>query len=161
MVRNKRSKGKIKNDYVNEDIYNYYCSISSLNISKKIFFAIIKEYILFIVDKMLTEGFLFNMPSRLGTLGVMKTKILFKLDENGNVIKKNLRKDWNATFKLWQTLYPDKTIDEVKLLKDKPYIYHLNKHTHTYNYSSLNHIKNQKTVHMNNPLPGLKYQYYR
>ena len=77
MVRNKRSKGKIKNDYVNEDIYNYYCSISSLNIPKKIFFAIIKEYILFIVDKMLTEGFLFNMPSRLGTLGVMKTKILF------------------------------------------------------------------------------------
>ena len=55
MVRNKRSKGKIKNDYVNEDIYNYYCSISSLNIPKKIFFAIIKEYILFIVDKMLTE----------------------------------------------------------------------------------------------------------
>ena len=148
MVRNKRSKGKIKNDYVNEDIYNYYCSISSLNIPKKIFFAIIKEYILFIVDKMLTEGFLFNMPSRLGTLGIMKTKILFKLDENGNIIKKNFRKDWNATFKLWQTLYPDKTIDEVKLLKDKPYIYHLNKHTQGYNLNFIwdrlsSNVKNQ------------------
>ena len=60
MVRNKRSKGKIKNDYVNKDIYNYYCSISSSNISEKLYFAIIKDYISFIVNKMLTEGFLFK-----------------------------------------------------------------------------------------------------
>ena len=45
------------------------------------------------------------MPYRLGKIGVYKTKIVYKIDNSGNIDKKGLRIDWNSTVKLWGDLY--------------------------------------------------------
>jgi len=60
-----------------------------------------------------------------------------RLDKNGNIKKKTLRIDWDRTWKLWNDKYPGKTIEEIKKIKDKPLLHHLNMHSDGYVYEVL------------------------
>lgn len=135
LQRQPRQNSHVKIHYHNIDIYKAYCihTGNPHKLSQLQYFRIFNEYIDYINLKIVTEGFLFSMPYRLGKIGVYKTKIVYKIDNKGYIDKKGLRIDWNSTVKLWGDLYPNKSMSEIKLIKNKPLLYFINKNTDGYN----------------------------
>ena len=135
LKRKPRRESNIKIHYHNKDIFKAYCKETGnpCNLTQQRFFNIFNEYIEFINDRIVTEGSVFNMPLRTGRIGVFKTKIVYKLKDNGEVDKKGFRVDWNNTVKLWEDIYSGYTMSEIKDIKDKPLIFFMNKNTDGYN----------------------------
>ena len=76
------------------------------------------------------SGIVFKMPFRLGSLGLIQAKPQIKFDDEGNLITRNLRVDWNKTLILWRKMYPEcETKSDYKGIKDKPKCYYTNEHT--------------------------------
>ena len=118
-------------DYGNEDIFKYYIKKTGNpnNLKQKVFFQIFKEYIQYVRQLMIENAFQFTLPYNMGKFRLYKYKVKIKFDENGNLDKRNLRVDWDATKKYWAQLYPGKTMAELKLIDNKPKLYFTNKHT--------------------------------
>jgi len=79
-------------------------------------------------DIIIKESVEYKLPSRLGFLRIRKTKPKLKIkngriDVNTNVI------DWDASWKYWESEYPELTRNEIKKIKDKRVIFQTNKHT--------------------------------
>jgi len=121
LQRQPRQNSHVKIHYHNIDIYKAYCRHTGNphKLSQLQYFRIFNEYIDYINLKIVTEGFLCSMPYRLGN--------------SDNIDKKGLRIDWNSTVKLWGDLYPNKPMSEIKLIKNKPLLYFINKNTDGYN----------------------------
>lgn len=118
-------------DYGNEDIFRYYVKKTGNpnNLKQGTFFKIFKEYIQYVRQLMIENAFQFTLPYNMGKFRLYKYKVKIRFDENGNLDKRNLRPDWDATKKYWTQLYPGKTMAELKLIPDKPKLYFTNKHT--------------------------------
>jgi hypothetical protein len=123
-------KHKYKADKGNTDIYNYYKKRTGNphNISQGKMMEIFDKYISYVRQLMIENSFKFRMPG-LGTLSFFKYKVKYRLTEEGNIDKRNLRVDWAATKKYWAELYPDKSYEEIVKIMNKPKLFHLNPHT--------------------------------
>ena len=76
------------------------------------------------------RGHIFNMPFRLGSIGIVQFKKRIKFDENGKLITKGMVPDWEKTYKLWRELYPECVIrSDFKKVKGKQVVFRTNEHT--------------------------------
>lgn len=102
-----------------KDIYSFYKSNSKNPLDYKTFVNIWKDFSEETIDDIL-QGKDFNMPFRVGLLGIRKKKIRVTLNPDGTIDKRYLRPDWKATKDLWEK-------DEIAK-KNKQLVFHLNKH---------------------------------
>lgn len=118
-------------DIGNADIYKYYCKRTGNphNLTQRKYFEIFKVYIDYVKELMVYNSFKFTMPNRLGVLSIYGYKVKLKLTPEGELDKRNLRVDWYNTKKYWAELYPGKTPQELKEIKDKPKLFYTNKHS--------------------------------
>ena len=128
MINYTRGKDKIKTDFKLVDIYKFYKSKSDKPLSTKLFRSICQEFNEKILKEVVYEGHDFNMGARLGSIRIRKFNNAPKLNEKGEV-NNRFFVDWKATKNRWTELYPDKTAEEIKEIKNKPVVYHLNEHT--------------------------------
>lgn len=76
------------------------------------------------------NGHIFNMPFRLGSLGIIQYKRRINFDKNGKLLTKGLVPDWHKTYVLWKKLYPEcKTQQDYKKVPHKKVVYRTNEHT--------------------------------
>jgi len=76
------------------------------------------------------DGYIFKMPYRLGSLGLIQQKRRIKFNEDGTINTDNLGVDWDRTLILWRELYPDiKNRSDYKQIKNKPIVFYTNEHT--------------------------------
>ena len=131
----KRGKGKVNMEYGAKDIYKYYCDQTGNphKLSQKQYGAILKDYWDEVIRKLMYENYEYNMP-RAGNLRIIKLKKKIVLDKKGNLVKNLLLMDYKKSKDLWKKMYPDKTLDEIFEIKDKPVVYNLNKHTDGHRY---------------------------
>jgi hypothetical protein len=92
-------------------------------IEYKVYCTVIDEFNKAIRDLILYKSFDFNMPSRLGVLGIRKRKLTPWFNEDGKLINP-LPIDWKTTQDLWEG---DPTAKEQKKL-----VRHYNAHTKGY-----------------------------
>jgi hypothetical protein len=124
-----RGKGKVKTDYTQNDLYNFYKENSQFNLDiKKIKFnKIIKKFNRELIKLILYKNFAFKMPYTLGTLRIKKYKYSgIQYDENNNIIKKKLLIDYKKTKDLWERNPAAK--------EEKKLVLHLNEHSDGYLY---------------------------
>jgi len=154
MLTYKRGKRKVLADYKFADIYKFYkeqYGDKALDkaIVKKLYSRIFPE----IVKLMVFNTLDYRMPAQLGYLRVKKKEVTPKLDENGNLDARNLSVNWKKTKKLWLSLYPDKTAEEIKSIEGKPVVRELNDHSDNYRMSwfwdkTTCNIKNQSAYYV-------------
>ena len=76
------------------------------------------------------KGTIFNMPYRLGSIGVVQYKRKIRFDEEGKLRTEILPVDWNKTYLLWKRLYPEcKTREDFKNIRNKKVVYYTNEHS--------------------------------
>lgn len=127
---------KLRTDYGAADIYNYYCESTGnpKKLSQKEYSKITGEFFTKILDSLIMKGIEFNLPYRLGNLVIKKSLRKIKLNTYGTVDKRLLAPDWQACRRLWKEKYPDLSWEEIKKIKQKPMIFHLNRHSDGYVY---------------------------
>jgi hypothetical protein len=108
-------------EYYNRDKVDYktYCSV-------------IREFNSKLADALIMDALEFTMPFRLGKVRIKKFKQKIKLDENGEIDKKNLPVNYAKTWKMWFDTYPGLTREEIKQIPGTKVIFHLNEHTSGY-----------------------------
>jgi len=107
------------------EVYRYYKSCVENPLPYPMFREVWITFIGKVTKGIVEEGKDFNMPYRLGSVGIRKRKIVVKLNPDGTIDKRSLRPDWNATKELWKR---DEEAKETKRL-----VFHLNKHFGGYN----------------------------
>jgi len=107
------------------EAYRYYKSRTENPLPYSMFRRVWITFIDKVSKGIVEEGKDFNMPYRLGSVGIRKQKIRVKLNPDGSIDKRYLRPDWNATKELWER------DEEAK--KDKRLVFHLNRHFGGYN----------------------------
>lgn len=129
----KRGKGKyiVKNKVL--DMYRFYIENlvgnfehTDYNITNKNYTAILRRVSELIVDQIINNNFEYTLPYRMGKLFIYKKKMKLKLDENGDLIKKYMSIDYQATKKMW--------LDDPKSKEDRLKVYHTNDHSNGYKY---------------------------
>lgn len=124
----KRGKGKYNSEYSISDLYNHYKLKYTNIVSKEIFKNVIIDYFELLMPEII-NNLEVRLPCRLGYFRIKSKVYKVHLDKNGELDKHGLIRDWGKTIKLWKTLYPDKTPEDIKLIKDKKFVYYLNNHT--------------------------------
>ena len=133
MLVYQRGKRKVIADYRFEEIYNFYKerwgdkALPKATVKKiysKLFPAIVKLMVFDNLD--------YRMPARLGYIRVKKKLVEVKLDKDGNIDTRRLSVSWKKTKQYWSELYPNKTGEEIKKIKNKPVVRELNEHTGGY-----------------------------
>jgi hypothetical protein len=82
------------------------------------------------IMKSVLEGNVFNMPFRLGAIGIIQYKKKIRFDSEGRLSHKGLIPDWAKTKALWKELYPEcKTAEDYKKIQHKKVVYRTNEHT--------------------------------
>lgn len=128
-------KKKIKADINGLEFYDFYKEkYPESNIDSKTFILIIKTFFDKIIKNLIYTGSDFYMPYRLGSLRIKKSKLKIRLNKDGTLDKRKLIPNWKATKELWGKIYPNKTLNEIKEIKNKPIVYHENEHTDGYLY---------------------------
>jgi len=116
---------KMSTKYGIREAYKFYKSRTENLVDYQTFRAIWITFIDKVTTGIVEEGKDFNMPYRLGSVGIRKQKIRVKMNPDGSIDKRYLRPDWNATKELWAR---DEEAKETKRL-----VFHLNKHFGGYN----------------------------
>lgn len=76
------------------------------------------------------KGQIFNMPFRLGSIGIVQYKKRIRFDENGKLLRRGLIPDWAKTYKMWYEMYPQcKKRSDFKAIPGKTIVYRTNEHT--------------------------------
>lgn len=75
------------------------------------------------------SGHIFNMPFRLGSIGIVQFKRRIKFDENGNLITKGFAINWDKTIKMWRQQYGDMPLKEYGKIRGKKVVFITNEHT--------------------------------
>jgi hypothetical protein len=127
---------KYKVDHGSRSIYRYYVKKTGnpKNLSNAEYSRLLKKYNQGIVRLMIYDSYTYVMPHGFGTLSVRKRKIDFKLNEDGNLDKRGLSVDWKKTRELWYDKYSTRDIKKLKLIDNKPIVYHENRHTDGYRH---------------------------
>ena len=105
-------------------IFRFYKQGASKPADFHTFKRVWETFITEVVQSIILEGRDFNMPS-LGSVGIRKQKVIVAMTPDGDIDKRYLRPDWNATNELWAK------DEEAK--KSKQLVYHLNKHFNGFN----------------------------
>jgi len=135
MLNYKRGNRKILANYKTYDIYKHYRTKHGNDaVDRKTFMKVLKDILPQLILLMIYENFEFSIPARLGTLRIKKKLVEPKLDENGDLDVRSLSINYKKTKELWTKLYPDKTPEEIKEIKDKPLVRELNEHTDGYRF---------------------------
>lgn len=135
ILQYKRGNRKIIADYKTGDIYKFYKNkYGNEALSRKIFMRVLKGILPELILLMIFENFEFSMPARLGTLRIKKKLVEPKLDENGELDVRSLSINYKKTKELWMKLYPGKSPEEIKKVKNKPLVRELNEHTDGYRF---------------------------
>ncbi len=124
-------KNKEKNGL--KEIYKHFCENYKMYekvVDYKTFRDVIKAFNKEIVRLLVEEGAEFKMPDRLGTIRLRKYKRRIEFNDEGRI--KNLPVNWKMTWELWDREYPNVVRSEMKYIKGKPLVYHLNEHTDGY-----------------------------
>lgn len=100
----------------------------------KAFSEIIKEFNLELSRIIIEEGTEFKLPVRLGFFRIKKYKKKIKINPDGTVDKSKMSVDWQKTRQQWAKEYPGLSNEELKKIKGKTLIYHLNEHTDGYKF---------------------------
>jgi hypothetical protein len=127
----KRTEGKIKVHFARPDMFKFYnknraTKYSDYEVSYTKYSKVLNLFNQEVSRMILEESFEFIMPARLGTLRIRKYKPKIRLDEQGNLIKKNLAPNWEATKELWNK--------NPKAKEEKKIVYHTNSHSEGYQY---------------------------
>jgi hypothetical protein len=112
--------------------------------------------------KSILNGVIFNMPYRLGKLGIVQFIRSIKFDENGNLITRWLVVDWSKTYKLWKQMYPEcETQKDYKKIKDKPIVYITNEHTdgRIFKFHWKKRFSNVKNISAYELIPATQYKH--
>jgi hypothetical protein len=96
------------------------------------FSNILKDFNLELARRILEENLEFRMPSNLGTIRIRKYKKRIRYNEDGSVDENSLNVDWHATKALWARMYPDLSPMELKKIKGKKLVRHLNEPSESY-----------------------------
>jgi len=125
---------KLRTDYGAPEIYRHYCKTTGnpRNLTWAQYTEITKKFFTRVLESLIYKGIEFSFPNRLGNLRIKKSKVAARLNKYGNLDKRGYAPNWDATKKLWARQYPDKTPEELKSVKGKQIIYHLNRHTDGY-----------------------------
>ena len=122
-----RGAGKHSSDVKKYDFYSHYRKNTKFpKMERKEYSAFLKDLMVAYSEAIVKE----NMELKLGKLGFIRiqAKKLHFFDKDGNKAK-SLKVDWQKTKEYWSTKYPGKTKAELKLIQNKPVIYHENDHT--------------------------------
>jgi hypothetical protein len=154
----KRGKGKIKSHHGLSDVIKIYKEDKGI-LKHSTCSRILRELNEELGKLIVLENLELNFAERVGTLRVRKFKININ-KAGGEIDITRLGPDWAATRKLWKETYPGKTPQELKEIKNKPIVRHLNKHSngysHEFYYSKKTcNIKN-KTAYSFRPARALK-----
>lgn len=76
----------------------------------------------------LESGFEYKVPHKMGYIRIKASKIKYKI-KDGRIMPKKGIIDWGSCRKVWHEMYPGLTLKELKLIKDKPFIFYTNDHT--------------------------------
>ena len=98
-------------------------------IDRQTFSNILKDFNLELARLLLEENLEFRMPSNLGTVRMRKFKRKIHFKEDGTLDTRYLCVDWQATKAFWVREYPGLDAVELKKIKHKTRIFHLNEHT--------------------------------
>lgn len=124
-------------------IYQYYrnqCEFkgadkkNEFNVSYKQFSDVVNRFNNKLKNELIYNSCKFVLPYRIGSMYIKRKKVILRLDEEGNVIKKGLIPDWKKTLELWKKVYPGQSKEELKLIKNKQVVYNLNEHTYGYRF---------------------------
>lgn len=80
-------------------------------------------------EAIIKQSFEFRIPYKLGTLRIRKNKQKFTIIEGKLKPKKKMIDWYNTRYVLWKRLYPGKTLEELKKIKDKPLVLFTNEHS--------------------------------
>ena len=126
-----RGKNKHTIDYGAFDIYKFYkktCKSSNKEfVSRNTFTRIIKRFHEEICDDIIHKATVFKMPGKLGDISIVKYKPRL-IEKDGSVNMKKIPINYKETLELWKEMYPDKTIEEIKKIEDRPFVRESNKH---------------------------------
>lgn len=76
------------------------------------------------------KGQIFNMPYRLGSLGIIQFKRKIKFNKDGSLNTNGLVPDWHKTYLMWQKEHPEcKSREELRKFEGKKIIFMTNEHT--------------------------------
>jgi hypothetical protein len=133
----KLKRKKVVADVGANEIYKTYCDKynNKHNLTQTQYGQILDKFFLKVVDNLIFKGAEFTMPYRLGNLRIRKNLNKLKLTPEGKIDKRHLRPDWGGCRKLWNRLYPNNTWNEIVSMKDKPMVYHENRHTEKYGHA--------------------------
>ena len=102
---------------------------SEANVPYHVWLRICKKFNHLII-KSIFAGFIFDLPYKLGSLGIIQKQMKITFGKDGELIKRNLSIDWNNTLILWRKSYPEcKTKEDFKKIRDKPLCYYTNEHS--------------------------------
>ena len=119
--------GRHNNDFCMGDFYHRYMIANKTStLTQKRFTTIWKEYIDKVMQKVIHEKYDFKMQAQMGSVYIISKRIDFKFDDDGDLIRKGFRIDWNATRKMWQEDQRTHDIGQV--------IYHFNEHSSRRNF---------------------------
>jgi hypothetical protein len=135
MTQPKRKK--IVADVGAEEIYKNYCDKykNKHNLTQRQYGEILDKFFIKLMDVLIFKGQEFTMPYRLGNIRIRKHLNKLKLTPEGNIDKRHLRPDWGGCRKLWNKIYQGKTWEEIVQIKNKPMMYHENRHSEKYGHA--------------------------
>ncbi len=107
-----------------KNIHRFYRESSVKPVDFRTFKRVWETFIEEVIQVIILGGKDFSMPS-LGSVGIRKQKVIVAMTPEGDIDKRYLRPDWDATKKLWAK-------DAVAKVK-KQLVYHLNRHFNGYN----------------------------
>lgn len=128
-----KRKHKIKCDYGTSHYYKAYKESFMEAVPNSVYSKILNDFLSQMRDSISQEGYIFNIPQRLGRIELRKNKREVTIDKDGN-IKNTLPPNWKATKKLWESN------EEARIKKTK--IRYINEHTDGYVFR-LYYIKNK------------------
>jgi hypothetical protein len=155
MLQFNRGKGKVVADYKFNDIYKFYKErYGDKALSREVVHELYKRLFPEIVKLIVFDNLDYRMPARLGSLRIKKKEVVPRIDEKGNLDVRRLSVNYKATKRLWEKLYPGKTAEEIKQIKNKPLIRELNDHSNNYRVTWFwnkvtSNLKNQTAYYIN------------
>ena len=126
----KRGKRKYIANYKSPELYKYYKENHPNNtVDYKKFIEVTRKYYDLIMPLVIEEGLEIRFPARLGHFRIRQADYKITLTEDGEIDKRYLAPNFKKTKELWEKIYKDIPYEEIKDIKDKPIIYHLNEHS--------------------------------
>lgn len=119
---------RIKVTHGINDCYKFYRKNYVAPLDIKTYKTIAYELNKAIANLIIKESFEYRMPHGLGFLRIKKKKLIFTLFEGKIDVNKNII-DWKASWDYWKTLYPGKSVMEIKKTPGKKVFFQTNDHT--------------------------------